>query len=195
MRSKLNQLVTVFLLCSGSILWASCDKIKDAASKDVVVKSIKVNIDDVTVGSVLRAGLRAGSEEPQLSSFSASRTLKFSELEGMSDDIKKYDPSHFKVISVGESSLVVTPVEGHGTVVKNFSIVAGTLSYNVASYTFGDTYSDSGLVLFTFELLEQIRKAKDGVLVTVKGETDVPDGEHVNVKLTLNNVTFNISLF
>ena len=158
-----------------SLSLISCDKIKEATSKDFKVSGVEFNFTAVSTAST-KSATRAEATQ----SFSVTRTVKISEIG--SEDVAEYANKINRVLA--DNSLINVTVTPAGTyTVENLTITAAgvTGSLVVPSYTMGSAFTlPSNTAAFTSAFIMKLVNART-VSVTVTGMTDAPEGTTLNI--------------
>ena len=188
----MKKIISFALLCM-ILSPISCDKIKEATSKDFKVKNVNFNFSAESI-----AGTPAKSAEAMImraaatQTFTETRTVNISEIG--SDDVMEY-ASKISKVSV-DNSLIKITVNPAGTyTVESLTITAAgvTGSIIVPSYTIGDTFTlSSDMNAFTNAFIMKLLSAKS-VSVTVTGTTDAPVGTTINVSY-ISDLIFTASI-
>ena len=171
---------SLLLLLVGLFLFSSCDKI---TKHEIKVSSMAIELDDILVPSKTKN--TAGEE---LTFFSASQTLALSLIQGLSDEAIKYS-NKIESVEVGSGSITIFATDDKEGVVKEFKLQAVNVgNINIDEYVLGETYTN-GVQRFADDLLLKLFTT-DNVTVNVSGMTDIPSGDNLKVKITLEDITF-----
>ena len=158
------------------ILFAGCDKIKDATRFDVTVKNASFTFDAPVEDAVLRSAVN--TQATDWNTFSVIRTIKSSEI---SAELEKYGNKVSDVIANASTVHISCSQAGNYTVTDlSFSYSGGTLS--IPSYTLGGTFvPPSGLNAFISLFALKLFTTGE-VEVTVSGKTDAPAGTAISIR-------------
>ena len=179
----MKKLIFFALMCM-SLSQISCDKLKEATSKDFKVNDVKFDFsaESKASASEMPAGeatMRATTAVTQ--SFSVTRMVNISELG--SDDVIEYKNKISKVI-VDNSLINVTVSPSGAYTVEKLTITAVGVSGSIVipSYTIGNPFTlTSDMNAFTIAFLNMLLP-DNSVSVTVSGKTDAPVGTTINVR-------------
>lgn len=128
--------------------------------------------------------------------FSLSKPVDYYTLEGVSDDIKKYNKSHVTSIECKSATLVISTADGSGTIVRNLTLASdnpNSSQFTIAEYKYGTVIQSDESRKYANEIAKDIL-ARDKVIITGTGKTDAPAGTHLKLKLILEDVTVKVSL-
>jgi len=182
----------IFILAAlAMITLASCDKVKDATSKDVTVNGVEFKF-MATTAAVKSGGASIARSATTNSSFNITEELDISDLSD--EEVIEY-ADKIRKIKVKSSQVKVTMNAPGKLTVTNFVISAEgvTGKITVPSYTVGDVFEPTKeMNEYTASLIEKLLKSKK-LKVTVSGETDAPVGTIVTVSYK-NDIVFTISL-
>ena len=194
----MKKITILLMLLAGLFAFNSCNE--KAATVDVPVSSLQIDLDDIVVGEELDDAdaavqmLRAKVQDA-LNSFSMKQTFSQSSIDGL-EDVLKYQ-SEIKSVLVGSASISIAIVtDGEGTVVKEFLLKTsgiGATSFSVAEYELGTDYAAADLLTFAEKLLLQLLLNKN-VTITASGKTDVPNGENLKVRIILEDVIVTVNV-
>jgi hypothetical protein len=178
-------------LCAMTSLM-SCDKIKDATSKDFTVDNVRFDFEAVVAGGVPKAAMAIVRTAETNNSFSVTRTVNLDEIG--SDDIVEYADKISKVM-VNSSLLHVTvsPADTHS--VTNLTVTAAGVagSLVIPSCTVGGDFTlPDNTKAYTTAFIMKLLSA-GSLTVTVEGQTDAPAGTTINVRYE-NDLIFTASL-
>ena len=166
-------------LACAMMMFASCEKLKDATSRDIKVNNVKFefaaessNAAEVR-GSVVT---RAGTDNI----FTVTRTVSIAEMG--SSEITEY-AGKISNVAVNSSLLKITASPQGNYTVTDVKVaaegVAGTL--DVPSYTLGSVFTPpANMNAYTAAFVMKLLAAKT-VSVTVSGKTDAPAGTVINI--------------
>lgn len=178
--------IMIFALTCAMVSLASCDKIKEATSRDFKVNNVKF---DFTATPTTGTGLMKAET---LNTFSVARSVNISELG--SSDVTEYAGKISKVV-VNSSSLKITTVPAGAYTVANVTVTAEGVSGSllISSYTLGDTFTPpSNMNTYTSALIMKLLSAKT-VTVTISGQTDAPTSATILISYE-SNLLFTASL-
>jgi hypothetical protein len=169
------------ILLSVLFLFNSCDKLKELNTIRIPISSMSINLDNILIDPELR------SSTAELNSFSATKTISYSSIDGLSEDANKYK-SHIESITAGSGSITITSTDGVGTVVKDFVLNVAGISpdFTVADYSLGTAYTQN-VKEYANKLVLKVLLS-NSLDVKISGKTDVPSGKNLRVKITLENV-------
>jgi hypothetical protein len=159
--------------------------VKDVSTTEIKVAGpVSIELSDILVVD----GTTKSTANEVFNHFNADKTVSFSNIEGLSEEAKKYK-SNIESVEVGSTSITITTTDEVGTVVKEFVLTASGIAnfINVEQYNLGETYSGN-LQNFTAELLMKLF-LNDSVTMNAKGKTDIIAGEKLKIKITMEDIT------
>ena len=171
--------ILIFALICATASLASCDKIKDATSRDFTVNNVKLDFTAITKdGSETQAVmLRSGT----VSSFSVTRTVDLSEMG--SEEMMEYASKISKVVvNASLVSITMTPSENY--TISDLKISADGVpgSLVIPSYTIGDQFTaPSDMETYMAAFIMKLLSTKS-LSVTVSGQSDAPAETVVNIR-------------
>jgi len=180
----------LILAALATVSLASCDKVKDATSKDITVNGVEFQFTGNT--EAVKSGASITRSAATTSTFSVTKEVDISDLSD--SEVIEYADKISKVKV--NSSLVKVTMDASGVVtVTNFEITAEGVdgSIKVPSYTVGEDFVPTKeMNAYTAALIKKLLDSKK-LKVTVKGETDAPAGTKVTVRYK-NDIVFTLSL-
>jgi len=180
MKSFINKLTLALCLLS----FFACGKIKDATTKDIPVESITIELNDITVQEKTRG---------ELQKFYAEQTIKLEDIEALTDEAIKYSDL-VESVSVGSASIIIYSVDEVGTVVEEFVLDAKEVSkIEIKEYVLKTEVNTKEVQSFAASVLKHLL-LYNKVNVVTSGNTDIPSGKNLRVKISLKNVNIRASV-
>ena len=182
LQSKIS--LTLFALVCAGFLY-SCDGIKDNAKTEIKAGTVSIDL-DVPVDSTI-----AKTDENR---FVARQTINLSDIKGLSEEALKHKDKIESLTIGNNTSITITVTDGPGTYVKRFKMsemmsansVKGDLQ--IVQYELGNTHifsnSDKNLVERWLTNLF----LNGSITLDILGYTDVPSGENLKVKITIDDL-------
>ena len=165
-------------LTCAMVSLASCDKLKDATSRDIKVNNVKFEFAATSSNAETRGAVetRAATDN----TFTVTRLVNITELGN--SEIIEYAGKISKV-AVNSPLLKITASPPGNYTVSDVTViaegVAGTLS--VPSYTLGNAFTPpTNMNAYTVAFVTKLLSAKL-VSVTVSGKTDAPAGTVIRI--------------
>jgi len=180
----------VFILATlAAILLASCEKVKDATSKDITVEGVEFKFSEKTVSGI--SGTSMMKSATTNSTFNITREVDISELSD--SEVIEY-ANKIKKVKINSSLLKVTMSVPGVFKVTDFEIYAKDVgSFSISDYTVGEELVPSKeMNAYMAEVIKKLLNTKK-LEVTVKGKTDAPAGTTVTVSYK-NDIVFTVSL-
>jgi len=185
-RNQIILLACIFALCS-------CEAVKDKLTVDVDLGSFSIVLDDIEVGdgdgvksSIVRLD---GDDLPYL--IKDNRVLSSTTMPDLPANISEYEVVE---IEIGSSCITVTSLDGNGTVVEDFLMIATgiTPNFSIADYALGVAYCEADLENFVVDLLKKLIAGE--VTLNTTGKTNVAPDEKLKVTIQLNLVRLKTKL-
>jgi len=168
-----------FILLASLLAFTSCDK---NSTIDIPLSSVIITLDNIMVDD-------ASNLKSTMNSFAVTQIIRYSDIEGLSDEAKKYQ-GNIESILADSIYVTISTTDEEGTIVENFCIqVNGLNDFSISEYFFGTLYTADHLSEYVSQLLTKIMKSESGAAINVSGETDVSSGESLKVEITLRGVT------
>ena len=184
--------LAVFMCMSLSLI--SCDKLKDATSKDFKVNNVSFKfIAESKAGATTTSIGALSTRAAATQSFTVTRTIDISELG--SDDVVKY-ANKIDAVRINNSLVQVTVNPAGTYTVENLTVTASGVSGSIVipTYTTGASFTlTSDMNTFTSAFIMKLVSAKT-VSVTVTGMTDAPVGTTLNISYD-SDLLFTASIF
>ena len=170
----------LFALMCLSLSLISCDKIKDATSKDFKVNDVSFDFTAVcTEGTTTKSAEAVALRAAATQSFTVTRAVNISEL---GSDVIDY-AGKIKKVSVENSLISVTANPAGAYTIENLTVKATGVSgsIEIPSFTIGNPFPlTSGMNVYTISFINQLISI-NSVSVTVTGMTDAPAGTTLNI--------------
>ena len=180
------------LMCMSMSL-ISCDKIKDATSKDFKVNNVSFDFTAKAGTSTMSTPVMSLRSEGVTQSFSETRTIDISELG--SSEVTEYKNKISQVAM--DHSLVKVTADAPGTfIVENLTLMSPAIpgSMVIPSYTLGGTLSLTQAMEAYMILLVMKLVGDKTVTVTVSGLTNAPPGTTLSISYE-SDMIFTASVF
>ena len=183
----MKKVLIAALTCAMVVSLTSCDKIKEALSRDITVNNVKFDFPIQVVGEDMRA-TRDGTMNP----FSVTREVDISEIS--SSEVMEY-ASKISKVTTNSSLLSVTAVPAGSYSVANVKIstvgIPGEII--VPAYTMGSSFTaPANMNDYTSALIMKLLTAKK-LTVTISGETDAPVPTTLNISYE-SDLVFTVGL-
>ena len=171
-----------FFAFASIFLFASCDKIDEALSKDINVKNIKFEVTTPIDDSSLRSTMLP---------FSGSATIDYNDPQ--LKDFKDY-LSFVDKIEI-DKVVIITTTEGDGSRVENLKLEStqAGVNYSIASYEFGEEYSDAQLITAAKNILNAVLNKKT-VDLKVSGQSDETMVKNLKHQVWIKSGTVTVKL-
>ena len=159
----------------------ACYSCGDKLTVEVPISSMTIELEDILVED-------SSGHKSTLSPFSATQTILLSSIQGVSDEAMEYR-SKIESVKVGATSAItIITTDSVGTVVEEFVLdTDGAGSLSIPQYNLGTPYSGN-IQDFAAKLLTKLFLTEK-VTLTASGKTDIPSGEKLKVKITLEDIT------
>jgi hypothetical protein len=166
------------------LLFASCDEIKEATSRDVEIKNFKLTLDDLVVKSAVQEAsfLKAAAADRSFggtTTFSLASSPEFS-------DFKEYG-KYVSSVNLTDVTIKATLKTGEGTTAINLHLTSTKASANwsLAEYAFGESFKDTNLTEAVRKILVSVFDG-NSVDVTGEGLTDATEDSVVKIEIIIN---------
>jgi len=166
----------------------------------IPIKSMSFDLNDILVREQPQQirGILDDDPVPSLNYFSETRTFSIDSLNGITDDVMSQILEYqdkIRTSSVGSVTITIS-TDGEGTFVSDFWLrdMQSPTNLYIERFELGTTTfeRESGFVdyfggrLLSFFIPETARE----ITFTIEGYTDIPVGQTLNVKFTLDDVMF-----
>ncbi len=185
MSTKQNfQISTMLLMVYVMALLLGCEQIKDATSRDIHVKNVKLDfaatMQNVTTTSLSSSIDDVTTRAGETSSFTVTRTVNISEL-GNADVVDYYN--RISKVAVNSALITVTATPTGAFTVTKLTVTADGVggSLVVPSYTIGDAFTAPAEINnYTAAFIKKLISTKS-ISVTITGQSDAPAGTVINI--------------
>ncbi|GHV49530.1 hypothetical protein FACS1894181_08730 [Bacteroidia bacterium] len=189
----MKKIVSLIICSTALLIFGSCEKLKDLATKDIVVENINFESDEIEVFPA-----PDGSQAGDFHEFLEKQTIDIDGFEGTAE-LKNYNSDHIKSVSCEGASLVVYSVSDKAGEVKEFKAVADAggsspLTLTIDSYQLGTVYSDKSLEEYISKLVFNMLTQNTPEELTLTGLTNLPETEKLKLNFSIKKITVKIKI-